>query len=157
MGPGKAAAVQRFAAEHDIDLKDSYFYADGDEDVALMYLVGNPRPTNPEGKMAAVAKRRGWPILRFNSRGGVGLRRQIRTLAGFGSMFPVAAGAVGWGADAQPTAGVNFFTSNFSQLLLATAGVNLNVIGKENLTAQRPAIFIFNHRNQVDPIISARW
>jgi putative phosphoserine phosphatase/1-acylglycerol-3-phosphate O-acyltransferase len=75
-GPGKAAAVQRFAAEHDIDLKDSYFYADGDEDVALMYLVGNPRPTNPEGKMAAVAKRRGWPILRFNSRGGVGLRRR---------------------------------------------------------------------------------
>jgi putative phosphoserine phosphatase / 1-acylglycerol-3-phosphate O-acyltransferase len=50
---------------------------------------------------------------------------------------------------------VNFFTSNFSQLLLATAGVHLNVIGKENLTAQRPAVFIFNHRNQVDPIISA--
>jgi putative phosphoserine phosphatase/1-acylglycerol-3-phosphate O-acyltransferase len=32
--------------------------------------------------------------------------------------------------------------------------VHLNVIGKENLTAQRPAVFIFNHRNQVDPIIS---
>jgi putative phosphoserine phosphatase / 1-acylglycerol-3-phosphate O-acyltransferase len=154
-GPGKAAAVQRFAAEHDIDLKDSYFYADGDEDVALMYLVGNPRPTNPEGKMAAVAKRRGWPILRFNSRGGVGLQRQIRTLAGFGSMFPVAAGAVGWGVlTGSRRRGVNFFTSNFSQLLLATAGVHLNVIGKENLTAQRPAVFIFNHRNQVDPIIS---
>ncbi|OBA78495.1 phosphatase [Mycobacterium sp. 1164966.3] len=154
-GPGKAAAVQRFAAEHDIDLKDSYFYADGDEDVALMYLVGNPRPTNPEGKMAAVAKRRGWPILRFNSRGGVGLQRQIRTLAGFGSMFPVAAGAVGWGVlTGSRRRGVNFFTSYFSQLLLATAGVHLNVIGKENLTAQRPAVFIFNHRNQVDPIIS---
>ncbi|OBF82878.1 hypothetical protein A5791_03930 [Mycobacterium sp. 852002-51163_SCH5372311] len=154
-GPGKAAAVQRFAAEHDIDLKDSYFYADGDEDVALMYLVGNPRPTNPEGKMAAVAKRRGWPILRFNSRGGVGIQRQIRTLAGFGSMFPVAAGAVGWGVlTGSRRRGVNFFTSYFSQLLLATAGVNLNVIGKENLTAQRPAVFIFNHRNQVDPVIA---
>jgi putative phosphoserine phosphatase/1-acylglycerol-3-phosphate O-acyltransferase len=154
-GPGKAAAVQRFAAEHDIDLKDSYFYADGDEDVALMYLVGNPRPTNPEGKMAAVAKRRGWPILKFDSRGGVGLRRQIRTLAGFGSMFPVAAGAVGLGLlTLNRRRGVNFFTSNFSQLLLATCGVHLNVIGKENLTAQRPAVFIFNHRNQVDPIIS---
>ena len=46
-GPGKANAVQKFAAEHDIDLKDSYFYADGDEDLALMHLVGNPRPTNP--------------------------------------------------------------------------------------------------------------
>src|SRR6476619_4082172 len=35
-GPGKANAVQRFAADNDIDLKESYFYADGDEDVALM-------------------------------------------------------------------------------------------------------------------------
>jgi putative phosphoserine phosphatase / 1-acylglycerol-3-phosphate O-acyltransferase len=154
-GPGKAAAVQRFAAEHDIDLKDSYFYADGDEDVALMYLVGNPRPTNPEGKMAAVAKRRGWPILKFNSRGPVGLRRQLRTLAGFGSMFPVAAGAVGVGLlTRNRRRGVNFFTSNFSQLALAISGVQLNVIGKENLTAQRPAVFIFNHRNQVDPVIA---
>ena len=154
-GPGKAAAVQRFAAEHDIDLKDSYFYADGDEDVALMYLVGNPRPTNPEGKMAAVAKRRGWPILKFDSRGGVGLRRQIRTLAGFSSMVPVAAGAVGLGLlTRNRRRGVNFFTANFSSLLLATCGVHLNVIGGENLNAQRPAVFIFNHRNQVDPIIS---
>ncbi|OBG59030.1 HAD-IB family hydrolase/lysophospholipid acyltransferase family protein [Mycobacterium sp. E3339] len=154
-GPGKAAAVQRFAAENGIDLKDSYFYADGDEDVALMYLVGNPRPTNPEGKMAAVAKRRGWPILRFNSRGPVGLRRQLRTLAGFGSMFPVAAGAVGIGVlTRNRRRGVNFFTSTFSQLSLAIAGVQLNVMGQENLTAQRPAVFIFNHRNQVDPVIA---
>ncbi|GBG37474.1 HAD-IB family hydrolase/lysophospholipid acyltransferase family protein [Mycobacterium montefiorense] len=154
-GPGKAAAVQRFAAENSIDLKDSYFYADGDEDVALMYLVGNPRPTNPEGKMAAVAKRRGWPILRFSSRGPVGLRRQLRTLAGFGSMFPVGAGAVAVGVlTGSRRRGVNFFTSNFSQAVLAATGVHLNVIGKDNLTAQRPAVFIFNHRNQVDPIIS---
>ncbi len=46
-GPGKAAAVQKFAAEHGIDLKDSYFYADGDEDVALMYLVGQSAPDEP--------------------------------------------------------------------------------------------------------------
>ncbi|ORW03612.1 HAD-IB family hydrolase/lysophospholipid acyltransferase family protein [Mycobacterium kyorinense] len=155
-GPGKAAAVQQFAAEHGIDLKDSYFYADGDEDVALMYLVGNPRPTNPEGKMAAVARRRGWPILRFTSRGSVGIRSQLRTLAGIGSMFPVAAGAVGIGLlTRNRRRGVNFFTSTWSQLLLAASGVHLNVIGEENLTAQRPAVFIFNHRNQADPIITA--
>ncbi len=154
-GPGKAAAVQRFAAEHGIDLKDSYFYADGDEDVALMDLVGNPRPTNPAGKMAAVAKRRGWPILRFESRGRVGLRRQVRTFAGFGSLFPVAAGALGIGVLTRSRRrGVNFFTSTFSQMLLAISGVQLNVIGKENLTAERPAVFIFNHRNQVDPVIT---
>lgn len=153
-GPGKAAAVQRFAAENDIDLGKSYFYADGDEDVALMYLVGNPRPTNPEGKMAAVAKRRGWPILRFNSRGPVGIRRHLRTLAGYGSVFPIATGAVGIGLLTRSRRrGVNFFTSTFSQVLLAVTGVRLNVIGQENLTARRPAVFIFNHRNQVDPVI----
>jgi putative phosphoserine phosphatase/1-acylglycerol-3-phosphate O-acyltransferase len=70
-------------------------------------------------------------------------------------MFPVAAGAVGIGVlTGSRRRGVNFFTSSFSQLLLAISGVHLNVIGKENLTAQRPAVFIFNHRNQVDPVIS---
>lgn len=154
-GPGKAAAVQGFAAEHDIDLKDSYFYADGNEDVALMYLVGNPRPTNPEGKMAAVAQRRGWPILRFTSRGG-GVVSQLRSLAGLGSMVPVGAGALGWGLlNRSRRRGVNFFTTYFPQAMLAVNGVQLNVIGQENLTASRPAVFIFNHRNQVDPLITA--
>jgi putative phosphoserine phosphatase/1-acylglycerol-3-phosphate O-acyltransferase len=70
-------------------------------------------------------------------------------------MLPVAAGAVGIGVlTRNRRRGVNFFTSTFSQLLLATSGVHLNVIGKENLTAQRPAVFIFNHRNQVDPVIA---
>ena len=154
-GPGKAAAVQKFAGENGIDLKDSYFYADGDEDVALMYLVGNPRPTNPEGKMAAVAKRRGWPILRFTSRSSGGIGAQLRTLVGMGSMFPVAAGAVGIGLLTRSRRrGLNFFTSTFSQLLLTASGVQLNVIGEENLTAERPAVFIFNHRNQADPVIA---
>ncbi len=155
-GPGKANAVQRFAAENDINLADSYFYADGDEDVALMYLVGNPRPTNPEGKMAAVARQRGWPITRFTSRGGTGLTSTVRTLAGVGAMLPLAAGAVGWGlVTRNRRRGVNFFTGTFGPTLLAASGVKLNVIGRENLTAQRPAVFIFNHRNNFDPIITS--
>lgn len=154
-GPGKADAVQRFAAEHDIDLKDSYFYADGDEDVALMYLVGNPRPTNPEGKMAAVAKKRGWPILRFSSRSGIGFTGAVRTLAGVGSLVPIATGAVWWGLLTRSRRrGVNFFTSNWQRLVLTAGGVSLKVLGEENLTKKRPAVFIFNHRNQVDPLIA---
>ncbi len=64
-GPGKANVVQAFAAQRDVDLNRSYFYADGDEDVALMYLVGHPRPTNPGKQLAKVAHKRGWPVLRF--------------------------------------------------------------------------------------------
>ncbi len=154
-GPGKARAVQRFAKGNGIDLSKSYFYADGDEDVALMYLVGNPRPTNPAGKMAAVAEKRGWPVLRFSSRSGASPVSQVRTVAGIASMVPVAAGALGVGLlTRNKRTGVNFFTSVFGRTLLATIGINLNVLGKENLTAKRPAVFIFNHRNQADPLIA---
>lgn len=154
-GAGKARAVQEFSAANGIDLAKSYFYADGDEDVALMYLVGNPRPTNPAGKLAAVAAKRGWPILRFTSRSGSSPIAQLRTVAGVASLMPVAAGAIGWGVlNRNRRSGVNFFTSTWSRVLLAATGVSLNVLGEENLTAQRPAVFIFNHRNQADPIIA---
>jgi putative phosphoserine phosphatase/1-acylglycerol-3-phosphate O-acyltransferase len=79
----------------------------------------------------------------------------VRTLAGLGSIVPVGAGAVAMGVlTGSRRRGANFFTSNFSQTVLATTGVHLNVVGKENLTAQRPAVFIYNHRNQVDPVIA---
>ncbi|MDY6998876.1 MAG: HAD-IB family hydrolase/lysophospholipid acyltransferase family protein [Actinomycetota bacterium] len=156
-GPGKARAVQEFATANGVDLSKSYFYADGDEDVALMYLVGNPRPTNPEGKLAAVAAKRGWPVLRFSSRSGASPVSQLRTVAGIATMVPVAAGALSLGLlTRNKRAGVNFFTSVFGRTLLNTVGINLQVLGRENLTAQRPAVFIFNHRNQADPLIAGR-
>ena len=156
-GPGKARAVQAFAADNGVDLAKSYFYADGDEDVALMYLVGNPRPTNPGGKMEAVAVKRGWPVLRFTSRSGSSPVSQLRTAAGLASLFPAAAGALGLGLlTRNRRTGVNFFTSTWSRLLMASIGIELNVLGEENLTAQRPAVFIFNHRNQADPLIAGR-
>lgn len=156
-GPGKARAVQKFSAENGVDLAKSYFYADGDEDVALMYLVGNPRPTNPAGKLEAVAIKRGWPVLRFSSRSGTSVVSQIRTAAAIGSLVPAAAGGIGLGLlTRNRRLGVNFFTSTWSRLLMAAIGIDLNVLGEENLKAKRPAVFIFNHRNQADPLIAGR-
>ena len=63
-GARKATAVQRFCLANNIALQDSYFYADGDEDAALMALVGYPRPVNPRPRLAAIAAENNWPILR---------------------------------------------------------------------------------------------
>lgn len=63
-GPRKADAAQKFCTDHDVDLQRSYFYADGDEDVALMSVIGHPRPVNPRSGLAAAAAANGWPVLR---------------------------------------------------------------------------------------------
>ncbi len=155
-GNTKATSVQKFAAEHDIDLRSSYFYADGDEDLALMYLVGNPRPVNPGPRLTRVAERRGWPILRLHSRGSGGPLGRVRNLAALGSLGPVAAGALSVGVLSHSRrAGVNFLTRYWPEIVLELNGVRLNVIGEENLTAQRPAVFLFNHRNNFDVFMVA--
>lgn len=63
-GARKADAAQRFCQDNGVDLRRSYFYADGDEDVPLMFAVGHPRPVNPRSGLAAAATAHGWPVLR---------------------------------------------------------------------------------------------
>jgi putative phosphoserine phosphatase / 1-acylglycerol-3-phosphate O-acyltransferase len=80
----------------------------------------------------------------------------MRTLLGVGALVPAATGAIWWGALTRSRRrGLNFFTTAFPNLLLAVNGVRLNVLGEENLRKQRPAVFIFNHRNNADPVITA--
>jgi putative phosphoserine phosphatase/1-acylglycerol-3-phosphate O-acyltransferase len=155
-GTTKATSVQRFAAEHHVDLSNSYFYADGDEDLALMHLVGHPRPVNPGPGLARVAGRRGWPVLRFKSRDAGTPLARVRALAGAGSLAPLAAGALGIGLlTRNKRTGINFLTRFWPETVLALNGVKLNVAGAQNLTAQRPAVFLFNHRNNFDVFMVA--
>ena len=70
-GTRKASAVEHFCGDNDVDLQRSYFYADGNEDAALMKLVGHPRPVNPRPGLAAMAVENGWPVLRV-----AGVRRR---------------------------------------------------------------------------------
>lgn len=81
-GPKKAAAAQQFCAYNDVALQRSYFYADGDEDVALMSLVGYPRPVNPRSGLAATAAEHGWPVLRVAASSRSGPAKSLRYLAG---------------------------------------------------------------------------
>ncbi|MGD0703817.1 MAG: HAD-IB family hydrolase [Trebonia sp.] len=155
-GPTKASGVQQFAADHQVDLGSSYFYADGDEDLSLMCLVGRPRPVNPGPELTKAAVRGGWPIMRFSSRGSGGPIGVARRLASVTSLGPLAAAALGVGlVRRNKRAGVNFLTRFWPGTVLALSGVKLNVAGAEHLTERRPAVFLFNFRSNADVFLVA--
>jgi putative phosphoserine phosphatase/1-acylglycerol-3-phosphate O-acyltransferase len=155
-GPTKASGVHEFAADHGVDLGASYFYADGDEDLSLMRLVGRPRPVNPRPGLTKVAIGSGWPIMRFTSRGGGGPVGMARRLASVSSLGPLAVAALGVGlAHRNRRAGVNFLTRFWPGTVLALSGVKLNVVGAEHLTERRPAVFLFNFRTNIDVFLVA--
>ena len=62
-GEGKVFHAARFAAAHDIDLAQSYFYTDSYSDLPMLLKVGAPRAVNPDRRLRRYARRSGWPIL----------------------------------------------------------------------------------------------
>lgn len=152
-GKTKASEAQRFAQQRGVDLADCYFYADGDEDAALMYLVGHPRPTNPRRELTKIAERRGWPIQRFSSRNQ---NSPARSIAGWASVIPAGLMGLGTGLlKRDKRAGLNVASANWFSMLFQINGVEANVKGEENLWKARPAVFIFNHRNNFDALMTA--
>ena len=86
-GPGKVEAMEAFAAEHDIDLGDSYAYSDSLSDLPMLRAVGHPVVVNPDPPLAQLAREEGWQTMRFERLG----RRLVAltvtllaTVAGFG-------------------------------------------------------------------------
>lgn len=154
---GKAAAVLAFAAEHGIDLPRSFAYSNGTEDAPFLATVGVSRPLNPEPGLAEVAAQRGWPIVRFTSRGRSGaLRRAVRTVAGVGGMLGgFGAGAVMGLLNGSRREGIDLGIALAGDLGSALAGVELDVRGAEHLDA-RPAVFVFNHQSQLDVLVLAK-
>jgi len=156
-GEGKAEAARTFAALHEIDLDESFFYTDSDEDLPLLEIVGRPRPTNPSARLAEIAAKRGWPVRRFRSRGRPGALEVLRTALAIGSLAP----AFALGVPAAILGGswrraVNVVISTWGELGTALAGVDLRVIGEEHLWSQRPAVFVFNHQSGIDMLLLCR-
>src|SRR6185295_2731150 len=90
-GEGKARAASAFAAAKGVDLEDSYFYTDSDEDMSLLNIVGRPRPINPNRRLSAIAAKRGWPVRSFHSRGAPRLEDVVRTTLAIASLGPALA------------------------------------------------------------------
>ena len=67
-GEGKVHWAEHFCAERGLALRESWFYTDSYSDLPLLQAVANPVVVNPDLKLAAHARRAGWPMLRFQRR-----------------------------------------------------------------------------------------
>ncbi len=159
-GPGKTIAARRFAFDHELDFDTSFFYADGDEDLALMSEIGRPRPTNPGRRLAFEATARGWPILRFASRGTPGWPVVARNVGGILVAAPVTttAAAVAGIWQRSRRHATNVVTTLLPDLMLALNAVGVDTLGAEHLEALRaqPVVGIVRQRSRFDAFVVAK-
>ncbi len=66
-GEGKKYYAEQWAAERGIAMDETAAYADNWSDRALLERVGRPVVVRPHGKLARLARRRGWDIVRPRS------------------------------------------------------------------------------------------
>ncbi|MEX2659176.1 MAG: HAD-IB family hydrolase, partial [Acidimicrobiales bacterium] len=70
-GTGKLDAVRAWAAEHGVDLGESWAYSDSVYDVPLLHAVRHPTAVNPDPRLRVVAALRRWPTLHLDAPPGV--------------------------------------------------------------------------------------
>jgi HAD superfamily hydrolase (TIGR01490 family) len=64
-GEARAQAMADFAAANGFDLAESVAYADSTSDLPMLEAVGFPVAVNPETRLAALARKRGWLVEHF--------------------------------------------------------------------------------------------
>ena len=66
-GPAKAEAMEKLAAQDDIDLSGSFAYTDSPTDLPMLEAVGHPVPVNPDRALRRIATERGWRVEYFRN------------------------------------------------------------------------------------------
>ncbi len=69
-GEARALVLARYAAAEGLDLGEAVAYADSASDLPLLEAVGFPVAVNPESKLAAIARRRGWHVEQWEKAAG---------------------------------------------------------------------------------------
>jgi putative phosphoserine phosphatase/1-acylglycerol-3-phosphate O-acyltransferase len=153
-GVGKAIAGRDFATARKLDLAQSFFYTDSEEDLPLLDLVGRPRPINPSRALRTIAAKRGWPARRFTSRGTPTQNEIIRTALAVGSALPAFLLSLPAALLARSwRAGINLAVSTWGEVATSLAGIDVQVRGEQFLWSHRPAVFIFNHQSAVETLL----
>ena len=68
-GDARARMLASFARRRNLDLSRSYAYADSISDLPMLEAVGNPVAVNPDRRLGAAAKDRGWRVERWSKNG----------------------------------------------------------------------------------------
>jgi putative phosphoserine phosphatase/1-acylglycerol-3-phosphate O-acyltransferase len=123
---GKLEAVKEWAAEHAIDLSESFAYSDSFYDTPLLAAVGNPIVVNPDPRMVLMATARRWPILNLDVSPGV-------------VKIPVL------GIELQKLA-LQLTRPAFAPY------ARFDIQGVERIPAAGPAILVANHRSYFDSL-----
>ncbi|HLG92179.1 MAG TPA: HAD-IB family phosphatase, partial [Acidimicrobiales bacterium] len=61
-GEARALVLSRYAEAEGMSMDECVAYADSTSDLPMLEAVGHPVAVNPEAKLAAIARRRGWHI-----------------------------------------------------------------------------------------------
>ncbi len=69
-GPAKADAIRELAISRGYDLAESYAYSDSETDLPMLEVVGFPVAVNPETRLSALARKRGWLVEQWSKAPG---------------------------------------------------------------------------------------
>lgn len=125
-GPAKATAVEEWATENGVDLAKSYAYSDSYYDAPLLDLVGHPTAVNPDARLAATARIKGWPIRHLDKSEGV-----------------IKIG----GREIQE------WSRPIMRPEIVAPYADIVFLDDDKIPADGPAIVVFNHRSYFDPTV----
>jgi hypothetical protein len=69
-GESRAQALLDYAAANDFDVAQAIAYADATSDLSMLETVGFPVAVNPEARLAALARKRGWLVEHWDRSSG---------------------------------------------------------------------------------------
>ncbi|MGH8980965.1 MAG: HAD family hydrolase, partial [Acidimicrobiales bacterium] len=70
IGEARAQLLGDYAGAHGLLLSESVAYADSASDLAMLEAVGFPVAVNPESRLSAIARRRGWHVEHWSKSSG---------------------------------------------------------------------------------------
>ena len=74
-GEARAQILADYCAAEGLRLEESVAYADSTSDLPMLEAVGFPVAVNPETRLAAIARKRGWLVEHWAKASGASTRR----------------------------------------------------------------------------------